>query len=87
MDTGNLTPRSNDTVTEMRFSGNFGQPDGFGSVFTAKVNTAGEACLTLEYGEGKQWSVMLTDSQRQALASMLGIYKPILFEHTTYQGK
>lgn len=49
MQIGNLTPRSNDPISSMRFSGGFGQPNGFASVLTASVNKASDACLTLDY--------------------------------------
>lgn len=83
MNKGTLTPRSNNEVEAMRFSGGFGQPDGFSSVLTASIRTSGEACLTLEYENGghiHQWSVMLTDEQRNALSALLGRYQPRLYE-------
>lgn len=83
MRTGKLTPRSNNCVDAMRFSGGFGQPDGFASVLDVKINEGGEVCLTLthrENGNESTWSVMLTDSQRNAMAAMLGEYKPRTFE-------
>lgn len=83
MEKGKLTPRSNDCVDAMRFSGGFGQPDGFASVLDVKVNRGGEVCLTLAHrvsGDERIWSVMLTDSQRHALAAMLASYKPRTFE-------
>jgi hypothetical protein len=86
---GTLTPKSNETVDEMRFTGTFGQPDGFGSVFVASVRTSGEACLSLYWSTGNFggkldyfWSVMLTNEQRNALSELLGRYQPRLFEST-----
>jgi hypothetical protein len=79
MFTGKLTPRSNNIVDSMRFSGAFGQPDGFGSVLDVIVNKAGEACFTLHYEE-RMWSVTLTNEQRNALAKMLSNYQPCLYE-------
>ena len=86
MDTGTLTPRSNDTVEAMRFSGGFDHPDGFASVLIVRINRAGDACLTLQYrtdhlsGKEMIWSVMLDDGQRNALAAMLGRYQPRTYE-------
>ena len=83
--TGNLTPKSNDTVKAMRFTGNFGQPDGFGSILTVRINKKGDAILTLHYiSEGKEglWSVMLNQEQRFALSRLLSpaTYEAIHFE-------
>ena len=90
---GTLTPRSSDVVTEMRFSGSFGQPDGFGSVLVAGVRRDGNACLSLHYSTGHFggkldhfWAVELTGEQRKALAALLVSYEPRLFESTT-EGK
>jgi hypothetical protein len=86
--TGTLTPRSNDNVEEMRFTGAFGQPSGFGSVLTVSVRRSGEACLTLNFspdsGDKKDhmWSVMLTNEQRNELSALLGRYQPTLYERT-----
>ena len=84
MKTGTLTPRSNNCVEGMRFSGDFGQPDGFGSVLAVRINEAGQACFALTYknmdGSESSWAVTLTDSQRDALAVFLAEYKPRLFE-------
>ena len=84
MNTGKLTPRSNDCVRAMRLSGGFGQPDGFASVLDVKVNKAGEACFHLTYlidYKEHAWGVMLTSTQRKALAGMLLAYEPQVFEH------
>ena len=81
--TGGLTPRSNDGVGEMRFSGGFGQTDGFASVLIASVRRSGEACLTLHYTANSGpmvWSVMLTNQQRYVLADFLRSYDPVLWE-------
>ena len=87
---GTLTPKSNELVEEMRFTGNFGQPNGFGSVLVASVRRSGEACLSLHYSTGSFgdrldhfWAVMLTNEQRNALSALLGRYQPRLFESTT----
>ena len=91
MQTGNLTPRSNNTIDEMRFTGNFGQPDGFDSVLVASVRKSGDACLTLTYcmdvgdREERIWSIMLTNEQRLVLAKLLNEYKPTLYERTGEQ--
>jgi hypothetical protein len=86
---GTLTPKSREIVDEMRFSGNFGQPNGFGSVLIAQVRRDGEACLSLHYSTGNFgekldhfWAVMLTNEQRNALAEFLGAYQPRLWEKT-----
>lgn len=85
MKTGTLTPRSNDCVKAMRFSGSFGQPDGFASVLDVKVNQGGNVSLSLTYKGGDNqehmWAVALTDSQRRALAVMLAAYEPRVFEY------
>ena len=85
MNKGTLTPRSNDEIEAMRFSGAFGQSDGFGSILTASVRRSGELCLTLEFKPGPGdansfWSVMLTNDQRHALAGFLNRYHPRLYE-------
>lgn len=84
MITGELTPRSNDSVSVMRYTGGFGQPDGFGGVLTVTINQAGDVYFTLEYraGDGAehQWSVGLTNEQRRALITQLLGYEPKLFE-------
>ena len=87
METGKLTPRSNDTIDRMRFSGGFGQPNGFGSVLEVIVNSAGDATFSLTYRMGvphddseRSWAIILTNEQRHILASMLGAYKPRLYE-------
>lgn len=94
MNTGKLTPRSNNTVEEMRFSGGFAQPDGFASVLNVKVNKAGDACLGLTYRSGimgedreKSWSITLTNEQRIVLAGMLGRYQPRIYETVITDGK
>ena len=87
MNTGKLTPRSNDCIKAMRFSGGFGQPDGFASVLDVKINQGGEVSFKLTYrevllrgGVEHTWSVRLTDSQRKILAAMLVEYEPRVFE-------
>lgn len=83
MKTGKLTPRANDTVSRIRFSGSFGQPDGFGSVLEADQRESGEVALTLFYkmnNSDHMWSVMLTNEQRKALGKFLFEYEPTLFE-------
>ena len=86
---GTLTPKSSEIVDEMRFSGNFGQPTGFGSVLIVQVRRDGEACLSLHYSTGNFgeklahfWSVMLTHDQRLVLANFLKGYQPRLYERT-----
>lgn len=88
INSGNLTPRSNDAVGEMMFSGGFGQPDGFGSVLRARINRAGELALNLDYRRGisgpddvQCWCVNLTNEQRKELAKFLVTYEPTLFEN------
>lgn len=92
MNKGTLTPRTNDEVEAMRFSGGFGQPDGFASVLTASVRQDGGLCLTLEFRPGPGdasgfWSVMLTNEQRRVLAALLGRYHPRLYETIGAEGK
>lgn len=90
METGTLTPRSADIVDEFRFSGNFGQPDGFGSVLTASVRRDGSLCLRLNYDlNGKEmfWAVELTSEQREILTSLTNRYRPRLYECTVSGGK
>ncbi len=85
METGNLTPKANGTVRSMRFSGNFGQPTGFGSVLTVTLNQEGHITLTLNYtifneNEERMWSVILNNEQRKALIELISNYEPTLFE-------
>ena len=84
MKTGNLTPRSNDEVKTVRYSGNFGQPTGFNSILEASVRGSGEASLGLVYrgldGGEQTWTVMLTSEQRRHLANLLNSYEPTLWE-------
>ncbi len=86
MDKGNLTARSNNKIASFRYSGGFGQPDGFASVLTVSVNKEGNLTLSLTYkrsdlsSEEHFWAVTLTDSQRQHLASWIGEHKPQLWE-------
>ena len=88
MDTGKLTPRSNEKVNSCLYAGQFGQPDGFASVLEVTVNRAGECALSLTYkspdisGENNErlWSVMLTSDQRKHLAEFLTLYEPTLWD-------
>jgi hypothetical protein len=85
MDTGTLTPRTNNTVEAMRFTGSFGQPNGFGSVLLAEVKQDGRLVLTLTYNRHGEtnasvWSVELDSSQRNALAALASRYQPRLYE-------
>lgn len=91
---GNLTPKSNNVVEEMRFSGSHAIGNGgHGSVLVADVRTSGEACLSLHYSTGSFgdkldhfWAVMLTNEQRNALAEFLQRYQPKLFEQVSHNG-
>ena len=82
--TGKLTPKTNSTVLGMRFSGAFGQTNGFGSMLEAEVKTDGRLVLTLKYKDIDshihQWSIDLTNEQRRALGEMILNYEPCLFE-------
>ena len=83
--TGGLTARSNNSEVAFRYSGAFGQPNGFGSVLEVKVNSSGDLALTLHYKtdldkQDHLWSVMLTNEQRKHLAELLGSYDPVLWE-------
>ena len=86
MKTGNLTPRTNSTIREKRYSGGFGQPDGFASVLNVAVRTDGRLVLTLRYrpscvdtSKETLWSVELTNEQRKDL-EWITEYEPILVE-------
>lgn len=79
MDIGNLTPRSSDVVADMRFTGNFGRPDGFGSLLEVLVRRSGEVCLTID-SKDQTWSVELTSEQRRELAKLLDCYEPLLWD-------
>lgn len=79
MNKGTLTPQSSDVVRDMRFTGGFGQPDGFASTLTALVRKSGALCLTLDYrvnDREQMWSVELTSEQRHTLAELLLSYEP-----------
>ena len=82
MNTGDLDSRSNDTKIQVLYTGDFGQPDGFGSVLSVTINSAGETALKLDYKgmnqEERSWTVTLTNEQRQHLAHILGLYSPKL---------
>jgi hypothetical protein len=83
MDTGTLTPRCSDPVRAVRFSGPFGQPDGFSSVLTVIVRKSGDLCLKLNYKghiTEHQWAVELTSEQRIALGKTVLSYTPKLYE-------
>ncbi len=87
MKQGNLTARSNNKITSFRYSGGFGQPDGFASILTVTVNNEGYLALSLVYRKGGGisseehfWTVNLTNSQRQHLAGWIGEHKPQLWE-------
>jgi len=78
METGNLTPKSNNCIKACRFSGNFGQPDGFGSVLNVRVNRNGDVALQLNYrsdidGQEKLWTVMLDNEQRKKLIEIISM--------------
>jgi hypothetical protein len=69
-------------VVKARYSGGFGQPDGFASVLTATVNKDGDLSLTLNYRVNSReevWTVILTSEQRRHLASMLVQHEPKLY--------
>lgn len=80
MKTGGLTSKSNKLVCGMRFTGSFDQPDGFGSILEATVNTHGHANLKIIKKDGNTWSIILDNQQRKAIADLLVRYEPILFE-------
>jgi len=85
MKTGLLTPRTNSTIQSKRYSGGFGQPDGFGSVLTVDVRQDGRLNLNLTYRNGfsgpeRTWNCELTNEQRKDLAGWIGEYDPILVE-------
>ena len=83
--TGGLTPRSNSKEVAYRYTGGFGQPDGFASVLEVTVNRAGDLALTLHHTSGLDnhahlWSVMLTNEQRKHLSGLIASYDPVLWE-------
>ena len=84
MKTGNLTPKSNNEVKTVRYSGTFGQPDGFGSVLEVSIRASGEVSLCLTYRgvaeKENSWGTMLTHEQGKHLANLLNSYEPILWE-------
>jgi hypothetical protein len=83
MEHGTLTSRSNGTVEAYRFTGQFGQPDGFGSVLTARVKTDGRLVLTLVYlsvDVERTWTVELDTYQRGVLGQLCNRYQPRLYE-------
>ncbi len=82
MNTGTLTPRANSTIKAMRFTGAFGQPDGFGSILEAAIRTDGRAVLTAKWKDTNehQWTVELDNEQRKTLAALLACYEPTMSE-------
>ena len=80
--TGGLTPRSNNKEVSCRYTGGFGQPDGFASVLEVTVNRGGDLALTLHWTEKgiNMWSVMLTNEQRKHLSGLIASYDPVLWE-------
>ena len=85
MNTGTLTPRSNDEVEAYRFAGPFGQPNGFSSILYVSIKKSGDVGLTLTWRlapdeHEMMWSVMLDNEQRNALAQILGRYQPRTWE-------
>lgn len=84
--TGKLTSRSNDTVAERRYSGDFGQPSGFGSVLEVRINKSGAVAFLLHYlafdGNPMMWCVNLTNEQRLNLSEFLSTktFEPKLWE-------
>ena len=86
MKTGKLTPKSNNVMAARRYSGSFGQPDGFGSVLAVTIHNDGEIQLTLTWksesaSAERQWSVRLTNEQRKNLGHFLSTeFEPVLWE-------
>ena len=86
MKTGNLTPRSNNLVAGMRFTGAFAQPNGFGSVLSVEIKTDGRAVFTLTYKKindesEHMWTIELDNEQRSKLAAHLSKHQPTLYEY------
>lgn len=86
MNTDGLTPRSNTIKSQIRYTGNFGQPDGFASVLEVTVHEDGEAQLTLNYrtdigtrNDERMWSIRLTETQIDRLIKQLSHYHPTLW--------
>lgn len=90
METGNLTPKSNNTVANMRFTGEFGQPGGFGSVLGVRLNNAGHVDFNIcsrGWNDDKEKSCHcnLNNEQRKALIKMLSSHEPVLYENAKSQ--
>ena len=75
MYTGNLTPRTNNTIEAIRFTGSFAQPEGFGSVLED-----GRLVLTLSWKTHPDYTVGLDNAQRGVLAKLAATYQPMLYE-------
>ena len=83
METGNLTPKSNNDILKMRFTGSFWQPDGFGSMLNIVVNKHGNLTLgitTKDQDKETSWNVILDSAQRIALGNAIVQYEPVLYE-------
>ncbi len=87
MKTGLLTPRTNNTIRAKRYTGGFGQSNGFGSVLRVDVRQDGRLNLCLTYKETinddsreRTWNCELSNEQRKDLAGWIGEYDPILVE-------
>lgn len=83
--TGGLTPRANNGYRGKRYTGSFGQPDGFGSVLYVEVKQDGRLVLKLHFKPGTDsaphfWAVELDNAQRNDLASWIGEYQPTFWE-------
>ena len=86
MRTGKLTPRTNNTICAARFTGSFGQPNGFGSILEAAVREDGRLVLTciwkdhLDNSKECMWTIELDSAQRNKLVDLVGQYQPIFVE-------
>ena len=84
-----LDPKSNDTVVKARFSGGFGQPDGFESILTVSVNRHGNATFHLAYkivNTDQSWAVILDNDQRRELIRLLSEHEPTLWVYDIEKG-
>jgi hypothetical protein len=80
METGKLTPKSNDTVCARRYTGSFGQPSGHGSILEAIVRRDGRLVLTVKTNLGDMWTAELSNEQRKDFVAWAAPYEPVLWE-------
>lgn len=86
MNSYELTPRTNNTINKMVFTGAFGQPDGFGSVLEVEIKQDGRLVLICTYRlHGSEhdhvWTIELDNEQRVALGEFIPTYSPRLYHY------